>query len=740
MTTPPQPNRIYRLALPVPLYRLFDYLIDDSTPLAQPGARIEVPFGKTVHVGVLIEIATESEVKLDKLKPILRVLDYPPLLAKIDLDLLHWVSRYYHHPLGEVMNLAFPKLLRSPALSTDYAEPHYQLTEVGFNLELSSLKRSRKQHAVIAFLQQHRHAVNVATLTCQTQATPALIKQLCAKEWLARVAPVEAQPLLSPQLLKSPILSANAEQQAAITAVSEQLGKFSVFLLEGVTGSGKTEVYMQIIQQALTQGLQVLVLVPEISLTPQLEQRFRQRFNVAIAVSHSKLTDKQRGLAWLSIQQGHSQILLGTRSALFTPLKWPGLIILDEEHDVSFKQQDGLRFSARDVAVMRAKLLNIPVVLGSATPSLESLHNAINRRYQHLHLPQRAGLAITPEMVLLDIRNKKVEQGLSQRLCEEINTTLAKREQVLLFINRRGYAPRLICHSCGWVARCKHCDANLVVHKREQTLRCHHCGSRYQPVNTCPVCNAQELVPLGLGTERIEQLLTQYFPNHKIARIDQDSVQRKGALTQYLQQIQQQHVDIILGTQLLAKGHHFENVTLVALLDVDSGLFSIDFHAAERLAQLIVQVSGRAGRAEKPGKVILQTRHPEHPLLTTLLSQGYAEFARMALAERATAQLPPYSYQALLRVEATEQDKAEQFLQRIIDSAQQCAVNDVSVLGPVPAPMPRRIGFYHYQLLLQSVNRTHLHFLINHLIKEINQIKTSKKLRWSLDIDPIDLF
>ncbi|WP_275575285.1 replication restart helicase PriA [Methylocucumis oryzae] len=407
MTTPPQPNRIYRLALPVPLYRLFDYLIDDSTPLAQPGARIEVPFGKTVHVGVLIEIATESEVKLDKLKPILRVLDYPPLLAKIDLDLLHWVSRYYHHPLGEVMNLAFPKLLRSPALSTDYAEPHYQLTEVGFNLELSSLKRSRKQHAVIAFLQQHRHAVNVATLTCQTQATPALIKQLCAKEWLARVAPVEAQPLLSPQLLKSPILSANAEQQAAITAVSEQLGKFSVFLLEGVTGSGKTEVYMQIIQQALTQGLQVLVLVPEISLTPQLEQRFRQRFNVAIAVSHSKLTDKQRGLAWLSIQQGHSQILLGTRSALFTPLKWPGLIILDEEHDVSFKQQDGLRFSARDVAVMRAKLLNIPVVLGSATPSLESLHNAINRRYQHLHLPQRAGLAITPEMVLLDIRNKK---------------------------------------------------------------------------------------------------------------------------------------------------------------------------------------------------------------------------------------------------------------------------------------------------------------------------------------------
>jgi primosomal protein N' (replication factor Y) len=525
-----------------------------------------------------------------------------------------------------------------------------------------------------------------------------------------------------------------------VTAVCQKLDRFGVFLLEGVTGSGKTEVYMQIIRMVLEKGQQVLVLLPEITLTPQLEERFRRRFAATIALSHSKLADKERQNAWLAMQQGRYSILLGTRSALFTPLKRPGLIILDEEHDSSFKQQEGFRFSARDVAVVRGKLLNIPVLLGSATPSLESLYNVSSQRYRLLQLPNRAGNAIEPVFQLLDIRNKPLQEGLSEPLLAEIRKTLQKNEQVLLFLNRRGFAPTLICHGCGWVARCSSCDANLVIHVQEQKLCCHHCGRERNLLKQCPSCCHDGLTPLGLGTERVEKILSELFPDKSIVRLDRDSIRRKGSLEDYLLQIGEGRIDIILGTQMLAKGHHFPNVTLVALLDVDSGLYSIDFHASEKLAQMIVQVAGRAGRAEKPGKVILQTRHPEHPLLTTLIRHGYNRFAGIVLAERQQALLPPYSYQALLRVESADNVKPLRFLKAVRDTAEQLGIGQTIIMGPVSAPMARRAGRYRFQLLFQNSKRSALHALLDVLVPEIERMKLTKSVRWSLDVDPVDLY
>jgi len=664
---------IFKVAIATPLYQLFDYLppLDVECNNIQLGSRVIVPFGRGNHkkIAVLMEITDHSDFALHKLKRVERIIDQHSLLSAHDLTLLNWVSRYYHHPIGEVISLAFPTALRQGKAAKLTAEKNLQTTK-----------------------------------------------------------------------LSNAALTSNPAQQTAIDSVCASLGQFAVFLLEGVTGSGKTEVYLQIIHEVLKRGQQVLVLVPEISLTPQLEARFKHRFAVNIAVSHSKLTDNQRQNAWLQAQQGISPILLGTRSALFTPFRNLGLIILDEEHDASFKQQEGVHFSARDTAIVRGKLLNIPVLLGSATPSLESLHNVVKQRYQWLHLPERAGYSIKPVLQLLDIRNKKMREGLSEALLSEIRNTLANNEQVLLFLNRRGFAPTLICHGCGWVARCLHCEANLVIHHDEALLRCHHCGTEHRLINTCPACKTGELTPLGLGTERVEKVLTKLFADKTILRLDRDSTKRKGSLENYLEQIHQGEVDIILGTQMLAKGHHFPNVTLVAILDVDSGLFSIDFHTTEKLAQLIVQVSGRAGRAEKIGRVLMQTRQPTHPLLTTLIEHGYAQFANSALAERQAAQLPPFSYQALLNAHARDAELPPVFLQAVIDLAAQIDNKTVLLLGPAAAPMAKRAGFHRYQLLLQSKQRSDLQALLTTLIPEVAKLKLATKVRWSLDVDPVDLY
>ncbi len=663
---------ILKVAIPaVPFFQLFEYLATEnySHENLRAGIRLEVPFGKRSKIAFLISTSFESNYPHEKLKPITRIIDDTPLLAEIDLKLLHWVSGYYHHPLGEVMSAAFPIALR--------------------------------------------------------QGKDAVIKKL---------------PKTVESNTKNVQLICNDAQQNAIDSVHAALDTFKVFVLDGVTGSGKTEVYMQLIQTVLERKQQVLVLVPEITLTPQLQQRFEQRFSTHVAISHSKLTDVQRKNAWLLMQSGACSLLLGTRSALFTPLPNIGLIILDEEHDSSFKQQEGFRFSARDVAVMRGKLANVPVVLGSATPSLESLYNVQQQRYQHLQLPERAGNALPPLVQLIDIRQQRLQEGLSAKLIDEIRATLANEEQVLLFLNRRGFAPTLMCHDCGWVARCIHCDANLVIHRYKNILRCHHCGTEHRLISTCPECQSDDLTSLGLGTERLEAVLMRLFSDKTVIRLDRDSTQRKGTLEDFLVQIHAGEAHIILGTQLLAKGHHFPNVTLVAILDMDSGLFSTDFHSGEKLAQLIVQVSGRAGREQKQGKVLLQTRQPTHPLLTELLRDGYAKFAALALAEREMASLPPFSYQALLRAHAENEALPVTFLQAVAELAQSLNTQEVQILGAIPAPMARRAGQYRYQLLFQHTNRAALHHLLKQLVPQITALKSAAKVHWSLDVDPVDLY
>ena len=732
---------IFKVAISIPVYSLFDYLAPEGVALdsIKPGIRVEVPFGKGKKIGYLLEIATHSEFDLAKLKPIIRVIDLYPLLSNKDLRLLQWAANYYHHPIGVVIGAAFPAALRQGKIISIQPQKRYALTDLGLATSSQQLQRSPNQLRALEKFKSSATSLTEAELNVWEEGWRPAIKQLITKK-LIQLALAEGSVTNAGALISKPALPANAQQQAAIDVVCGSLGQFDVFLLDGVTGSGKTEVYLQIIQSVLERGQQVLVLVPEITLTPQLEERFRQRFAVDIVLSHSKLTDKQRAVAWLKMQQGQGSILLGTRSALFTPLKNPGLIILDEEHDASFKQQEGFRFSARDIAVVRGQLLHIPVLLGSATPSLESLHNVNKQRYQLLALPVRAGKAIVPTLHLLDIRNKRMQEGLSAALLEEIHKALAKQEQVLLFLNRRGFAPTLICHGCGWVARCHRCDANLVIHVDENCLRCHHCAKEQPLLRRCPECKVGELTPLGLGTERVEKVLAKLFPNKVAVRLDRDSTQGKGVLEDYLLQINNGEVDIILGTQMLAKGHHFPNVTLVAILDVDSGLFSIDFHAAEKLAQMIVQVSGRAGRAEKRGKVIMQTRQPEHPLLTTLIQQGYQHFAISALAERQQASLPPFSYQALLRVQATEADMPSIFFQALTDLIKTLNVRHTQVLGPVSAPMARKAGLYRYQLLFQNNQRKELQHFLDELVPKLAVLKPAKKVHWTLDVDPVDLY
>ncbi|MGB4498021.1 MAG: primosomal protein N' [Methylococcaceae bacterium] len=663
-------SQILKVAIPaVPFFSHFEYLAPENGANLQAGIRLEVPFGKTSKVAFLLAISNESDFPIEKLKPITRIIDDAPLLAEIDLKLLHWVANYYHHPIGEVMSAAFPIALR--------------------------------------------------------QGKEAVIKKL---------------PKQSENEIKTTQLICNEGQQKTIDAVTASLDEFKVFLLDGVTGSGKTEVYMQLIQTVLNRGQQVLVLVPEITLTPQLQQRFQARFSTYIAISHSKITDLQRKNAWLLMQSGACSLLLGTRSALFTPLPNIGLIILDEEHDSSFKQQEGFRFSARDVAVMRGKLANVPVVLGSATPSLESLYNVFLQRYTHLLLLERAGNALPPSVEILDIRQQKLQAGLSEALILQIQATLEKNEQVLLFLNRRGFAPTLLCHSCGWVARCVHCDANLVIHRHKNLLRCHHCDTEHRLISHCPSCQSPELASLGQGTERLEFALGEIFADKTILRLDYDSTQKKGTLEDFLTQIHAGKIDIILGTQMLAKGHHFPNVTLVAILDVDSGLFSTDFHSGEKLAQLIVQISGRAGREQKRGKVLLQTHQPNHPLLNELLREGYAKFAQSELLAREAAMLPPFSYQALLRAHAEKEDTPQQFLESVAQLARSLNVQDVEILGSIPAPMPRRAGQYRFQLLFQHSNRAALQQLLKQLVPQISTLKLANKVRWSIDVDPVDLF
>ena len=531
----------------------------------------------------------------------------------------------------------------------------------------------------------------------------------------------------------------NEDQKKSIATIKNHLGEFKTFLLDGVTGSGKTEVYLRVIAEVIAQKKQALVLVPEINLTPQTIARFAERFPVKIAVFHSRLTFKERLLSWLMAKDGAAPIIIGTRSAIFTPLKNPGIIIIDEEHDLSFKQQSGLRYSARDLAVVRGKLESIPVVLGSATPSLESIYNVKRKRYIELKLPERAGSAICPSFHLVDMRSQKLKNGIAANLLTQIKKHLTDGGQVLIFLNRRGFAPVLICHKCSWVAGCKHCDARLTIHQKKQHLRCHHCGAVIQIPTKCPECDGEKLLMLGAGTERIEIALRELFPDVKLTRIDRDTTRRKNSLEEILDGIHKGEYQILVGTQMLAKGHHFPNVTMVAVLNVDQSLFGFDFRSSEHLAQLVMQVAGRAGRAEKPGQVYLQTHNPHHPLLLNLINGGYQSFVNNCLEERQTAELPPYSYLVLLQAEGKKQEAVLEFLTILNSKASTNIDKSVKIFGPVPATMERKAGYFRAQLLLQSQNRELLQQAISILLDKIDKLKPKNGIRWFLDVDPAEL-
>lgn len=739
------PTTILRLALPSPLRRLFDYLPPAGCAIAalQPGVRLRVPFGRREVVGVLVELSDHSEVPEAKLKPALELLDRQPLLPVALFRLCLWTAQYYQHSLGDTFSWALPALLRQGEAAEARQERFWQLAE-GARADDPRLARAPRQREALKTIAQHPHGVPHSLLG-KLQLNRDSLELLLDKRLLRIDSRRRSQSRShSGSWLLQSELALNSEQRAAFEAIRAGLGGFQAFLLAGVTGSGKTEVYLQLIHQVLAAGKQALVLIPEINLGPQTLARFEQRFNARIALLHSSVNDRERLDAWLAARDGEADIVIGTRSALFTPLKNPGLIIIDEEHDASYKQQEGLRYHARDLALLRARQENLPIVLGSATPSLESLHNAHAGRYALLKLTRRAGGAQPPRFLRLDVKSRPLDSGISGPLQQAIAQTLAAGQQVLVFLNRRGFAPTLLCHDCGWLSQCPRCDARMTLHQRHHELRCHHCGHVERPPSNCPQCAKVDLRPVGAGTERAEERLGILFPDYPVLRIDRDSTARKGAMEQLFGTINRGEPCLLVGTQMLAKGHHFPRVTLVAILDADGGLFSADFRASERMAQLIVQVAGRAGRAEEPGRVIIQTHLADHPLLVQLTEQGYFAFAEQALSERRAAGLPPFSHLALLRAEAHRPGQAEEFLEqacslaeRLLDELQ---LSGIELLGPVPAPMERRAGRYRAQLLLQGNSRAPLHRLMSAWLVQLEQLPGGRAVRWSLDVDPIDLF
>lgn len=558
--------------------------------------------------------------------------------------------------------------------------------------------------------------------------------------WLRKQKSLELLPFATASETKSlaPLIL-NSFQEKAIAEVTKTLNKFQAFLLDGVTGSGKTEVYIQLITHMLAANKQTLILVPEINLTPQTLQRFQERFQVPIAVLHSQVTEKNRASAWLHAQQGNALIILGTRLAAFTPLKNPGLFIIDEEHDLAFKQQDHFRYSARDLLLKRAQLEQCPILLGTATPSLETWHNVITKKFNYLELPERAGLAQKPVVEIIDVRHKKLDEGLSNELLSQIKQQLDNNQQVLLFLNRRGYAPVLMCCKCGWHHTCKRCDSNMILHHNTQLLRCHHCEAQNTIPESCLQCGDINITAIGLGTQRLEICLNKHFPNANIVRVDKDSVHTKKQLKYVLDSVHDGSTNILIGTQMLSKGHHFPNLGLVAIVDIDAALFSADFRATERIGQLITQVAGRTGRGTKLGKVVLQTTHPDNKILQTLIYQGYHQFLELLIQERKLTGLPPYSYQVLFRAETKVPSIASTFLQSVKKFIT-TGTPTISCLGPIPAPMEKRQGFYRAQLLLQADSRQALQSQLQSVIPHIEANKLGRNVRWSIDVDPLEMF
>lgn len=726
------------IAIDTPLRRTFDYRLEAGSDVAPlPGTRVRVPFGRRQVVGYVLEHRDSTDVPASKLRSIQAVLDSEPAFDETLLQLLRWAAEYYRHPVGEVLAAALPAPLRegAPLRAERFA---WQLTEHGRTNALAEISaRAARQRSIVEYLLQHG-VVDAEVLLDASGGSADALRTLVSRGFVERVVLESASPPLDVQPAAGPEL--NDAQREAVERIAASFGTFASHLLYGVTGSGKTEVYLQLIARVLARGEQALVLVPEIALTPQLVARFQARFPIPIAVMHSGLNDTERLQAWRAAREGTARIVIGTRSAVFCPVPKLGLIVVDEEHDASFKQQEGFRYSARDLAIVRAQRSQTPIVLGSATPSLETLHRARQRPEWLSKLPERASARATqPRWSLVDLRKNAQTQGIATPTLLAMHRHLDAGGQIMLFLNRRGYAPVLFCPSCGWSARCSRCDAHLTLHGRENALLCHHCGAQHARIDACPDCFSPTK-PVGQGTERIEETIAEAFPKASIARLDRDSIRRRGELEAMFERINRREIDILVGTQMLAKGHDFPNVTLVVVLNADQGLFSTDFRASERLAQTIVQVAGRAGRAERPGEVLIQTDYPDHPLLTLLLKGGYDAFAEGAIQERAETHWPPFARLALLRAEATSLSAPMAFLQSALKLGRKRANGSVKLLGPAPAVMERRAGRHRAQLLVHATGHGPLQQFLHAWLPALDQLPTASRVRWSIDVDPLELF
>ncbi len=724
---------IIKVAVASPFPEPLDYLAEEFADRVEVGMRVVVPFQRGQKVGIITEVNATSSLAQNKLKGIAAVLPEHKVSDDV-LQLLKWAANYYHYPIGQAAETALPAGLRRIKPMQLPTPQVWQLTEKGLTVDLDSLKRAPKQQKVLRLLAEQ--AMDAITLNSRLDDWRASIKRLVELGYVEVTTPVQTKSETIASEFKL-----NDEQELAVKAIIAKENEHHTFLIHGITGSGKTEVYLSIVESALKQDKQCLLLVPEIGLTPQTVQRFSKRFGNRVACLHSALSDGERILIWQDANEGKIDVLIGTRSALFTPFKNLGLIIVDEEHDQSFKQQDGFRYHARDCAIYRAHILNIPIVLGSATPSFESLQNAKQGRYEYLTLNKRAGKAKPPLISVVDSGFLRNHESLTPTLIEDMQAHLERGEQVLLFLNRRGFSPTLMCGDCKAIFHCHRCDAKLTYHDKKQQLVCHHCGYECRKPSNCASCNSENLVPVGSGTERLEEELERHFADYNCIRIDRDTTRRKGALEDHLKSIRDGKAQILIGTQMLAKGHDFPNVTLVGLVNIDQGLYSLDYRGPEYMAQLIVQVAGRSGRGEKPGKVIIQSAMPDHPLLMTLIKQGFNAFSEEALSQRLAAKLPPFGHSAIIRAESPIQSNALRYLSSLAALIKHMPID---ILGPATAPMEKRAGRYRAQLSLQNENRKDLHHAITLINNELKQNKALQKqarnVRWSIDIDPTDIF
>ncbi|ANQ87137.1 primosomal protein N' [Azoarcus olearius] len=722
--------RIVRVALPVPLTQLFDYSLEDACE-TDVGRCVRVPFGRGDKSGVIVELAELAAVEPARLKPVLHVQREVEPLPPDWLALVAFVARYYHAPLGEVIGLALPPgLRRADEVSGELTDPLLEPSAAG---ALALAETKRESRALALLREVAGLGAPVRRSAVRALAAGSAVGDALRRGWLQ---PAAGQP--AHVAAAAPALT---DEQAQALATMEAAGAgFRAWLLQGVTGSGKTEVYLRLAERALAAGGQVLMLVPEIALTPQLERRVAERFPSAQVVSlHSALAEGARSRGFVQALEGQADIVLGTRLAVFAPLPRLGLILVDEEHDASYKQQEGVRYSARDVAVWRARQRGVPVVLGSATPSLETWQHARQGRYGLLSLRRRAVAAALPPVRYVDTRRQRLDEGLSAALCQAIEQRLERGEQSLVFLNRRGYAPVLACPSCGWISRCPHCSANLVVHLMDRRVRCHHCGAEGPIPPACPSCGDQDIQPYGRGTQRIEARLAERFPQARVLRVDRDAARTRAQWEGLLQTIADGGADILVGTQMMAKGHDFPRLTLVGVVGADASLHAADFRAPERLFQQLMQVGGRAGRGALAGEVLVQTEYPGHALYQHLARHDFDAFAAMALEERRQAGFPPHTAQAMLRADAPALEAATDFLQHARRLGEERAAPGIRLYDPVPMRLTRLARRERAQLLVEADQRALLQGFLVEWMAALRAQRTPRELRWQIDVDPLEV-